>query len=190
MLFSSVVFGGAAVSVLLSLVGAALTAGKCVCGQLTDRLGARRANRLFFSLLFLGTLLCSRPGGGFLSAAAAMLLLGVGLSLSGVGLPIFARDLALPGRYADAVRHLQIAYMTGALAFSAVPGLLADRTGSYLPAYRLLACCALLCAALVQDTYRRRAAESGHAAAEIPEAVRRCAVLPFHHPERYRAKPV
>lgn len=148
------------VSLLLSAMGAALTIGKCLYGQITDHWGAARSGWLFFGLMIAGELLCSLPGGSVSAACVSMLCQGFGLPLGTVGLTVFARDLSAPDAYAATVRHFQTSYLCGALAFGPVPGLLADALGSYLPAYRLLTGFALAAMVLVQGTYLRRGGRS------------------------------
>lgn len=144
------------VSFLISFVGVTLTAGKYIYGQATDRLGAYRSGYLFFGLLVAGEILCCFAGkSAYPTALAAMALLGLGLPLSTVGLSVFALDMSAPVSYGRAVKRFQIAYMLGALAFGTVPGMIADATGSYVPAYVILSVFAAASMALVQLSYRR-----------------------------------
>ena len=51
-----------------------------------------------------------------------------------------------------------LAYAAGSFLFSAIPGILADRTGSYEPAYWLFSAAAAACLVLVQSTYLKNKA--------------------------------
>ena len=107
-------------------------------------------------MLVAGQILCSLAGRtSYAVALAAMACLGLGLPLSTVGLSMFALDVAAPEAYGKAVKWFQTAYMVGALAFGPVPGMLADATGSYTPAYVILSVFAAASMVLVQLTYRR-----------------------------------
>ncbi len=149
-------FNAMTVSFLISFVGVTLTAGKCVYGEITDRLGAYRSGYLFFGMLVAGEVLCCFAGSGRMAVAvASMGLLGLGLPLSTVGLSVFAADFSGEQTHAKVLRHFQMAYMAGGLLFGPVPGMLADAEGSYVPAYVVLSVCAAVAMALVQITYKR-----------------------------------
>ena len=53
------------------------------------------------------------------------------------------------------MRSITVAYTVGMLLLGPVPGLLADRFGSYVPAYALFALCLAAAALLLQGIYRR-----------------------------------
>lgn len=155
-LYRSIGVDDTSVSLLLSLLGAALTIGKCLYGHFTDRVGAKNSGWIFFGLMILGQGLCCF-GAKSLPAVntAAMLLFGVGLPLATVGLTVFARDLSTPEQYAATIRQFQLAYMAGSLLFGPVPGFLADATGSYFPTYRLLTVFAVISMLLMEAVYYR-----------------------------------
>lgn len=155
-LYRSIGVDDTSVSLLLSLLGAALTIGKCLYGHFTDRIGAKNSGWLFFGLMILGQGLCCFAAKSVPAVnTAAMLSFGVGLPLATVGLTVFARDLSTPERYAATIRQFQLAYMAGSLLFGPVPGLLADTTGSYFPTYRLLTIFAVFSMVLMETVYYR-----------------------------------
>ena len=157
-------FDAMTVSFLISFVGVALTAGKCVYGEITDRLGAYKSGYLFFTMLVAGEILCCFAGSGSMAAAvASMGFLGLGLPLSTVGLSVFAADFSNAKTHGKLLRHFQMAYMAGGLLFGPVPGMMADAAGSYIPAYVVLSVCAAAAMALVQATYRRMRTPAGSA---------------------------
>ncbi|MCI6647356.1 MAG: MFS transporter, partial [Oscillospiraceae bacterium] len=57
--------------------------------------------------------------------------------------------------HAATVQKFQTAYSIGALVFSPVPGILADASGSYLPAYALFTLQSVVILAVLQVTYRK-----------------------------------
>lgn len=155
-LYRSIGVDDTSVSLLLSLLGAALTIGKCLYGHFTDRVGAKNSGWIFFGLMILGQGLCCFGAKSLPSVnTAAMLLFGVGLPLATVGLTVFARDLSTPEQYAATIRQFQLAYMAGSLLFGPVPGFLADTTGSYFPTYRLLTVFAVISMLLMETVYYR-----------------------------------
>lgn len=155
-LYRSIGVDDTSVSLLLSLLGAALTIGKCLYGHFTDRIGAKNSGWLFFGLMILGQGLCCFAAKSVPAVnTAAMLLFGVGLPLATVGLTVFAQDLSTPEQYAATIRQFQLAYMAGSLLFGPVPGFLADSTGSYFPTYRLLTVFAVISMVLMETVLYR-----------------------------------
>jgi sugar phosphate permease len=156
LLFTSQGQPSASAAAAISLMGVVLTVSKIVYGKLTDAVGAYRSNYVFSALLLEGLAVsCTLGQTGRLGMYASVTLMGLGFPIALVGMSIWAGDLSTEARLAQAVKRFQIAYQAGGLAFSAVPGFLADRTGSYVPAYLLF--CVLLFAsiAVLQWMYRR-----------------------------------
>ena len=79
----------------------------------------------------------------------------LGLPISAVSPSVWAADLAGPGDFPRAVQAINLAYTVGVILFGPVPGLLADRTGSYVPAYLLFAALLTLAIVLVRMAYVR-----------------------------------
>ena len=102
------------------------------------------ASVLLFSALFLGE-------------AAPVVLYGLGVPLSTVGLAVWAADFGGEARVAQLVQQLQLSYAIGSLLLSTMPGMIADRTGSYAPAYLVLLACSVVSILAVQRTYLARA---------------------------------
>lgn len=151
-------FSAYQVSLLVSIVGLALTVGKFVAGALFDRLGAVRTNRLIFAEVLVGFLLfCLGKIGGFAVAVAAVLLYGMGNCMGTVGLSVYAADLAAKEDYNPTLQLYQFAYPLGALIFGTTPGLIADATGSYRGFYAMLAALCVFSFAVIQLRYRKKA---------------------------------
>ena len=75
------------------------------------------------------------------------------MPLSSVSLSVWAGDLSAGPDYDRLVKWLSSAYMLGSLLTGPMPGMLADRFGSYVPAY-LLFLASLVCSmALIQGVY-------------------------------------
>ena len=143
------------VALALSFFGAVLIAGKCLCGQVMDWIGAYRTNFIFCGMLVIGIALCGlAPTHSTIILILAMLLTGLGFPVTTVGLSVWAADLSTPETYTTTLKNLQMASMVGTLAYSLVPGIVADSTGSYAPSYWAMALFIALCTFLVQKTYR------------------------------------
>jgi predicted MFS family arabinose efflux permease len=140
----------------ISLMGIVLIVSKIIYGKLTDIMGAYHSHYIFSALLLAGLAIsCTLGKTGQLGMYISVTLMGLGFPIALVGLSIWAGDFSTEAQLAQAVKRLQIAYQVGGLVFSTVPGFLADRIGSYVPAYLLF--CVLLFAsvAVVQCMYRR-----------------------------------
>ena len=161
-LFREKGFDAAAVGWMASFMGLALCVGKCAYGEAVDLMGRVRAGNMFYGAFVLAIFLCAACGpGNFMMAYTALTLLGVGFPMLSVGLSQLAAGTSKPDAYADAVRQLQTVYMLGTVAFSTVPGILADQMGTYVPCYYILAAVALA-AALIQQGLLMKKERSAH----------------------------
>lgn len=156
-LYSSEGMDSGTVAFVISFAGIVLTAAKCLFGLTVDRIGAYKSNYLFFALLITGTALCCAAGSASVSVAlAAMFCVGAGLPISTVGLSVYAGDMSSAEDYSKTVKHFQIAYMVGAIAFGSFPGIIADITGSYVPAYVMFSAFSAIAMRLIQRVYKLR----------------------------------
>ena len=83
-------------------------------------------------------------------------LFSLGLPISAVSPSVWAAELTGPEDFPRAVQVINLAYAVGVILFGPVPGILADRTGSYIPAYLLFAALLTLAVALVRLAYARK----------------------------------
>ena len=156
-LFREKGFDAVTVGWLSAFMGLVLCVGKCIYGAAADWLGQFRAGNVFHGCYVLGILVCAVciPGSKVM-AYTAMTLLGIGFPMLSVGISQLAAATARKEEYyADAVRKLQMTYMLGTVVFSTVPGVLADRVGSYVPSYYILTAVALGAAVLQQGVLRK-----------------------------------
>lgn len=145
------------ISLMLAAAGLILTLGKCVFGYFTDRLGSFRSSNLFGSFLIAGLALCCFafvPSKGLFMLA--MVVLGFGLPLSTVGLSVWAMDFSDMDSYPTVLKWFQLAHSIGGMAFSMVPGIIADIFGSYVPAYILFTGFAVISFLIVFVTYMKQ----------------------------------
>ena len=155
-LFTTEGFAPVTVAGMISFMGLAISVGKILCGQLNDRLGGLWSNYIILGVYLVGLLLCALAGTGSLPLAyAAITAFSFGISVTGVSPAVWARDLAAKQDYAATVRAITTAYTLGMLVFGPIPGLLADRFGSYTPAYLLFAAFQLVLTVLIQGVYHK-----------------------------------
>ena len=86
-----------------------------------------------------------------------VLFMGTGYAITTLSATIWSNDIAGKNNYAVVVRRLQIAQSAGALVFSTVPGILADRFGNYVPAYALFTALMFVSLFMVVISYRQKA---------------------------------
>lgn len=144
------------VALLMSYLGLMICVAKILCGQVNDRFGGRRGNWYIYGTFLAGFLLCCLADlGGAAPAFLAMTLFGLGLPISAVTLAAWASDLFGDAGYEQAVRWFTVAYALGMLLFGPIPGALADRFDSYVPAYVLFTLFLVVSFVIVQLSYRR-----------------------------------
>lgn len=155
MLYTSSGYSSLFVAGLLSYLGAMISLGKIVCGQVYDRLGGLGGNRFAFGTLLLALALCTlAPVGGVLLPVLAITAFGLGLSITAVSPARWAGDLCAD--YESGVRSITLAFTAGMLVFGPLPGLLADWLGGYVPAYAAFFTLLLAAYLIVQGLYRKR----------------------------------
>lgn len=156
-LYRNAGYGVGQVSLLVSVMGAALFIGKCFYGEAADKIGSYRSGNLFFGMLVSGSALCClAENRNMVSAVAAVVLVCGGSVLLSVGLTIIAGAVAKQKYYAVVVRRIQIIYMLGSMVFGVVPGMIADHVGSYVPAYGLITVFAAAAMLLIQPVLRKQ----------------------------------
>lgn len=145
----------AVVSTVLSLGGGILIFAKILFGKMADLLGPRRTMILFLSVLTSGFILMTftqDAPNGLLYVTET--LYNIGAPVCTVGISILAADFSTQETFAKVLKNCQVSYTFGGLASSVMPGAIADLTGSYIPAYRLIVCCALVFITAVVLLYR------------------------------------
>lgn len=145
-------------SLLASAFGAALLAGKLICGRLTDKLGILRANYIFYGCVVAGGIGTFFAKQSLPLLVVSIIALGVGSSLSTVSVPFYASEFCVPGRYVDALRRFSIAQTVGGLLISYITGIMADTTGNNSLLFLLVAALTLVSAIMVQTVCRRKEA--------------------------------
>ena len=156
MLYTSSGYDSLFVAGLLSYLGAMISLGKILCGQIYDRLGGRGGNRFAFGTLLLSLALCClAPAGGAVLPILAITGFGLGMSITAVSPARWAADLCAD--YESAVRSITLSFTSGMLVFGPLPGLLAGWLGGYVPAYAAFFLLLLAAFLIVQELYRRRA---------------------------------
>lgn len=153
-LYSAEGFSGNDISLLLSVFGIALAAGKCTYGVIVDKIGTFKASWILYGMVLVGTSMCCLAGNGNSEVACiAVAMMGFGLAVTSVSISIYAGGIATKESYSKVVTCFQVLSTLGALLFGTVPGIIADCTGSYVIAFGIMAAISCFSAVLLQITY-------------------------------------
>lgn len=141
---------------LVSYMGVTICAGKVLFGQLYDRLGSWISNLLILGINLIALISCCLTFTGWLSVAIlAATTFGLGLTIMTVCPSVWAKDLARSADFPKVVRAFTAFHSLGMLLAGPIPGMLADRFGSYIPAYVLFLGAMLLVTLIVLLIYLR-----------------------------------
>lgn len=155
-LYSAENYEPGSIALMVALLGGGLAAGKMLYGVVADHIGTIRASLIFYFLVIAGGLLCCMAGGGSVPVGiAASIILGVGLAVSSVSISIYAAGVSTGAQYAQTLTRFQLSFNLGALLFGRVPGMIADRTGSYVGAYQIMTAIVVVSTAVQLITYRK-----------------------------------
>lgn len=145
------------VSFAYSVASAGLMGGKLLFGVISDRIGNRSTNMLFLGFALLGVALCC------LANLCSVPLMFIGCLLTGLGtvtaamtISTFAADFSTPQGFPEMMKRFQIAYHFGSLTTSLGMGMLADKTGSYIPGFLAFGVFLALGTAVVVYFYYRK----------------------------------
>lgn len=153
--YREVGFDSGSIAMVLTFSGVTLLLGKWIYGFCNDRLGSYRSNFLFTGAIIVGAALgCMLTRERLALLMVSNALLTIGFALATVGISVWASNLSDETTYVKTLRNFQLSYTIGGLAFSSLPGILADLTGSYYPSRVLSVCMACLIMLCVQSSYR------------------------------------
>ena len=140
----------------ISFMGLILMVSKILCADIYDRIGGWRGNFFVCGMATAGLfLLILSPMGSVPVLFLGITLYSLGLCCGSISTYQWAADLYGSDGYADGVRSFNMAYTLGSLAFGPVPGLIADRFGSYVPAFVVFLVIFIIAAVMLQTLYHR-----------------------------------
>ncbi len=150
---------------LISLSGVFLTLSKFLVGVVCDKFGTLAGSFIFFILLVVAMVLCALVGaGGVPEAAAAAIVLGIGMPLGTTGIALWSLELSTPEQMLKTIRHFQLAYAFGGFIFNLMPGVLCAITGTYTSSYVVMLVMTVICAIIVVTVYAQHIKRAQNAA--------------------------
>lgn len=153
LLYSEKGFDGTQIALLLSIQGIALLIAKIIAGRVIDKIGAVKTNLILFAFAVVSILLMCF-GSGHPIAVVASILMGLGMPISTVAVPVYASDFSTQDTYVVLLKRLNLAQALAGLLISAVGGTLADLVG-YVPIFIGMAVLLIVSAILIQSVYLR-----------------------------------
>lgn len=155
-LYAAENYDAGAVSLLVAVLGGTIAVGKLIYGAVADKIGTLRASLIFYILVVIGGVMCcSASNGSVPMAVAATGIMGIGMAVSSVSISMYASGAATAADYAAMVTRFQLSFNLGSLLFGRVPGMIADSTGSYIPAFQIMSGIAVVSAVMLLTTYRK-----------------------------------
>ena len=156
LLYSRAGFASVTISYLLSISGLILVLGKFLLGFFADVKGLYRTGYLFFGILFIGCVLCAFADYQIVGLAViSVIFLGFGLAIGTVGVSLYAKKMSAENDYPVTLKRFQLACQLGALAFSPIPGVICDLTGSYTLGYALFGGLIVMVLSIFQICYTK-----------------------------------
>lgn len=138
----------------VSLMGIALIVGKCSFGVVTDRMGGRISTAVFGIFCIAGYVLCCFAGRGSIPLLyISYFFVGLGVTLATLGIPVWSRELFPAKDFEKTVQRLTLCYVGGELIFNIMPGIIADWTKTYVPAYYIFAIISVTVILLIEGVY-------------------------------------
>jgi len=138
-----------------SATGLILAFAKIICGKIGDKQGGLRTSYLVGWIQILGYVLVSLAP-LFITPINYLAILFVGLRtpFPTMVISLWANDISNTKQYAKVVARMQIMYSLGSLAYSSVPGIIADQfDGIYSMSFIVSSIIIFLCMALITVVY-------------------------------------
>lgn len=116
-----------------------------------DKIGIKRTAFTALFVLSFSSAMCCLSRRGILFSILGVTLGGMGFPIGTVGLSVLAGEFTQSRDSSMLLRDMQMAFSLGGALFSASPGIVFDRTGSYSPAFLS---CSILAAFAILTLYR------------------------------------
>lgn len=155
-LFTSAGYSHMSVSLAISAFGVALTAAKLIYGPATDRFGVLPSTQVSMGILLFGCICCSLAN-GYMTVwmFTGTIFMGLGFAPATVGIPMWALDFSNSATYQKTLRWLQLAYSTGGMIISFLPGVIHGYTGDYRSSYIMFNVIILISTILLMKAYKQ-----------------------------------
>lgn len=156
LLYQSVGFDSDRIASVVAFFGISLAIGKCVSGLVVDKIGPYKSCGILFIISMAGCALCCTAGRtGLTIASTAVILIGFGMAVASIAPTSFALRVATEEDYPGILSKFQTSHTLGGLIFTTIPGIIADRTGSYVISYVIMLVLITVASVILQRLYHR-----------------------------------
>ncbi len=146
------------VSLAYSLYGVATMLCKFLYGHVTDSIGSSQSYIPFYAAYIVGIVLCCSAGKTVYPVVVLIMLLhGVGMPLTTVGIPVFAGDISSGKSFPAKLRTTQMVFTAGSMIAGPITGAAAQATGDYKLAFSIHTVLGIIGFFCVTAAYRRLA---------------------------------
>lgn len=154
LLYQSAGYDGDRIANVVAFFGISLAIGKCVSGVVVDKIGPYKSCGLLFIISIVGCgLCCLAKITGLTIASTAVILIGFGMSVASIAPASFAVSISSEKDYPSVLSRLQTSHTLGGLVFATVPGIIADRTDSYVISYVIMLSAIIISSIILQRAY-------------------------------------
>ncbi len=156
LLYQSVGFDSDRIASVVAFFGISLAIGKCVSGLVVDKVGPYKSCGILFIISMAGCALCCTAGRtGLTIASTAVILIGFGMAVASIAPTSFALRVATEEDYPGILSKFQTSHTLGGLIFTTVPGIIADKTDSYVISYVIMLVLITVSSVVLQRLYHR-----------------------------------
>ncbi|MBR3124808.1 MAG: MFS transporter [Mogibacterium sp.] len=154
LLYQSVGFDSDRIANVVAFFGISLAVGKCVSGLVVDKAGPYHSCGILFIISIIGCALCCTAGRtGLTAASTAVILIGFGMAVASIAPSAFALRVASEKDYPGILSKFQTSHTLGGLLFTTMPGIIADRTDSYVISYLIMLGAIVVSSIILQRVY-------------------------------------
>ena len=156
LLYQSVGYDSDRIASVVAFFGISLAIGKCVSGLVVDKIGPYRSCGVLFIISIVGCALCCTAGfTGLTIASTAVIMIGFGMAVASIAPTSFALRVASEGDYPEILSKFQTSHTLGGLIFTTIPGIIADKTDSYVISYIIMLVLITVSSTILQRMYHR-----------------------------------
>lgn len=148
-------YSSAIMATAVTCAGAALMASKFLFGWMAEKFTLYKTTQVFHVALILGGVMLIFSGAGAWMLLLGCLIYGGAISMITVGMVSWTKDWVIPKERDGLKKTIAMAYTVGSMLCGVMPGIVADLTGSYVPAYIWFTAASVICMIIMAYTYRK-----------------------------------
>jgi len=148
-------YSSAVMATAVTLAGAALMFAKFLFGGMAEKMTLYKTTQIFHVALIAGSLMLVFSGLSTVLLLGGCLIYGGAISMITVGQVSWPAEWVTPEKRNGLKRTYALAYAIGSMLTGLMPGIIADITGSYVPAYIWFTAATCITMAIMAWTYKK-----------------------------------